>query len=356
MAVNRVYGSLDSGNTGSLNNFWLQAVASDPSTLFPGSFWLNTTIGSFKYSPDGSTVIDPRNRAFHLGTQAAATIVDLATTVKAYTLDSFAAPVAPVSYNNQRITNVATPTANTDAPNKGYVDAALDAALNGLSARDPVTVVATSNQALSGLPTIDGVTLTAGQRILLVAQTTTSQNGPYIVASGSWARPAQNPSDTQGELVLGAQWLVLSGSTYGSTKWRITAPTSGGITPGTTAVTITQVDQAASYTATNGVSLNGTTFSGVAAPSGGVLAGSTGFAVDTTLVARKFLYTITGDGSTSQFTVTHNLGNASASATVQDSNRNQITVPIQGNGANATYVSFPSAPANGVVFYVQVVG
>ena len=67
-------------------------------------------------------VSDPYARANHTGTQAASTISDLATTVKAYTLDEFADPAAAISMNSQKITTLATPTDNADAATKLYVD------------------------------------------------------------------------------------------------------------------------------------------------------------------------------------------------------------------------------------------
>jgi hypothetical protein len=55
--------------------------------------------------------------------------------------------------------------------------------------------VSTSNIAsLSGLPTIDGFAVPAGKTVLLIGQTTSSQNGLWIVASGAWTRPANFPT------------------------------------------------------------------------------------------------------------------------------------------------------------------
>jgi hypothetical protein len=67
-------------------------------------------------------VSDPYARANHTGSQAASTISDLASTVKAYTLDEFADPAAAISMNSQKITTLATPTDNADAATKLYVD------------------------------------------------------------------------------------------------------------------------------------------------------------------------------------------------------------------------------------------
>ena len=48
-------------------------------------------------------------------------------------------------------------------------------------------MLATANVALStgGLLTIDGVTLTSGERVLCVGQTTATENGIYAAASGA---------------------------------------------------------------------------------------------------------------------------------------------------------------------------
>lgn len=54
----------------------------------------------------GKLATDPLARANHTGTQLASTISDLATIVKAYRLDEFAAPTAAVSLGSQNATNV----------------------------------------------------------------------------------------------------------------------------------------------------------------------------------------------------------------------------------------------------------
>ena len=58
--------------------------------------------------------------------------------------------------------------------------------------REPCRVVAISNIDLStgGLLTIDGVTLEAGDRVLLIAQTDAVENGIYAASAGAWRRAA----------------------------------------------------------------------------------------------------------------------------------------------------------------------
>ena len=67
-------------------------------------------------------VSDPYARANHTGTQLAATVSDFDTQVRTSRLDQMAAPTGSVSVNSQKITSLATPTVNTDAATKAYVD------------------------------------------------------------------------------------------------------------------------------------------------------------------------------------------------------------------------------------------
>jgi hypothetical protein len=89
-----------------------------------------------------------------------------------------------------KVTSLGAPSAATDAVNKGYVDGLI----SGLKWKDPVSLIAISNITLSGLQTIDGVLTVAGDRVLVAGQTTGSQNGIYIAASGAWARSTDLPS------------------------------------------------------------------------------------------------------------------------------------------------------------------
>jgi hypothetical protein len=101
-----------------------------------------------------------------------------------------------------------------------------------------VTLVAASNLTLSGGQTIDGVAGVAGQSIILAtAQTTGSENGPWVMQSGAWTRPTwyTNGSTTQAPQFLTT--FVRLGTTYQGSTWRMT---TAGVTIGTTATTWTQ--------------------------------------------------------------------------------------------------------------------
>ena len=74
---------------------------------------------------------DPLARANHTGTQTASTISDFNTQVRTNRLDQMAAPTGSVSLNSQKITNLATPTSNTDASTKAYVDTSISNLIDG---------------------------------------------------------------------------------------------------------------------------------------------------------------------------------------------------------------------------------
>lgn len=165
--------------------------------------------------------------------------------------DGSVAFTADQSHGGFKITNVGTPTATTDAATKAYVDSVAQ----GLSVKTAVRVATTANITLSGLQTIDGVTVIAGDRVLVKNQTTTSQNGVYDAAAGAWTRSTD--SDTGAELV-NAFYFVNSGTTLQATGW--TQSTPGPITIGSTAIVFNQFSGAADYQAGNGLTKTGLTF------------------------------------------------------------------------------------------------
>lgn len=97
--------------------------------------------------------------------------------------------------------------------------------------------VATTNVAsLTGTPTIDGYALAATDHVLLVAQSTASQNGPWVLPAGggAWTRPTDFPSG--GVLAQGISSVVKFGTRYANTIWTLDTPTAG-LTIDTTAQT-----------------------------------------------------------------------------------------------------------------------
>ena len=74
---------------------------------------------------------DPLARANHTGTQAASTISDFDTQVRTSKLNQMAVPAADVSMATYKITNLGTPTSNTDASTKAYVDTSIANLIDG---------------------------------------------------------------------------------------------------------------------------------------------------------------------------------------------------------------------------------
>jgi hypothetical protein len=150
--------------------------------------------------------------------------------------------------------NSGLPTNATDLASKAYVDAKVA----GFSLHGARLLSASNVSSLSGTAQVDGVTPNAGDVVLLTAQTTTSQNGPWVVASGSWTRPTWWAS---GSTVPEGAYFLLDpdGTTYKDTKWWMT--TTGTITVDTTGVSFLQDNSGTTYTAGTGLSLVGSTFS-----------------------------------------------------------------------------------------------
>lgn len=106
-----------------------------------------------------------------------------------------------------------------------------------VAVKAPCVAAAAANITLSGLQTIDGVTLAEDDRVLVKGQTDTTENGVYNASSGTWARTA----DCDGTLDMrnGTLVYVTGGSTYSGVYKAVAA--TADITPGTTAVTFTLV-------------------------------------------------------------------------------------------------------------------
>jgi len=149
-------------------------------------------------------------------------------------------------------TVAAAPTGATDIANKQYVD--YYAA--GLSWKAPVTAASTVNIAsLSGLLTVDTVTLMAGETVLVKNQTNAADNGIYVASSGAWTR---SPGADVWEEFIGAIVFVVEGSQSGS-AWFCTAQPGG--TLGVTANNWSNFSVSSTYTAGTGLTLAGTQFS-----------------------------------------------------------------------------------------------
>lgn len=109
--------------------------------------------------------------------------------------------------------------------------------LNKLSFKAPVRAATSANISLSGLQTIDGVALTAGDRVLVKSQSTGTQNGIYLAQTSAWIRSTDLDEDT--EVRPGIAVVVTEGATQSETMWLLT--NDGTVTVGGTALTFSNI-------------------------------------------------------------------------------------------------------------------
>ena len=163
-----------------------------------------------------------------------------------------------VSISGGSITGLSDPSSSSDAANKSYVDQAVA----GLRTRTIAEVATTANVNLTnGLEagdTIDGVTLVAGDRVLVKDQSTATENGLYLaVSSGAASRDPEHDSIAE---LSGGMVVVNQGSTNDNKIFLCTTDSDGSL--GTTNITYTQVTPSNTGTVTSiGITQSGSEFS-----------------------------------------------------------------------------------------------
>jgi hypothetical protein len=119
--------------------------------------------------------------------------------------------VGSLTLSGSSVTGLTTPSIGADATNKTYVD---NLVANGISWKEPAVAASTANVAiateLTNADVIDGVTLATDDRVLLKNQTTTSENGIYIVAASGAA--SRSDDLATGFSAAGASIFVTNGT------------------------------------------------------------------------------------------------------------------------------------------------
>ena len=109
-------------------------------------------------------------------------------------------------------------------------------AVGGNGGKSSVRACTTVNITLSGAQTIDGVSIVAGDRVLVKNQTTGSENGIYDANASTWTRSADLDEDLD---AIGFSVHIREGTVNGKKDFMLT--TDGAIVVGTTAMTIEEV-------------------------------------------------------------------------------------------------------------------
>ena len=190
-------------------------------------------------------------------------------------LNEFTAPDGSVSLNSQKITNLATPTADGDAASKSYVDGVSQ----GLDIKDSCTAATTGNitiaTALNNGDTIDGVSLSTNDRVLVKDQSTASENGIYIVGSS----PARADDLAAGADAAGMFTFVEKG-TVNADNGFVCSSDKGSAVVGTNNLSFVQFSGAGQVVASDGLSKSGNTLSVDLKSNGGLVIESSKIAVD----------------------------------------------------------------------------
>lgn len=139
-----------------------------------------------------------------------------------------------------------------------------------LAIKSPCVVASTADLTLSGTQTIDGVAVVADDRVLVKDQSTTTENGIYVVASGSWTRALD--FDGTRDVVTGTLVAVVSGTTNADTFWRVSS--TGDITIDTDAITFEASNTSLAGVSAFGASLIDDTTAAIARATLGLIIGT----------------------------------------------------------------------------------
>jgi hypothetical protein len=283
-------------------------------------------------------------------------------------------PAADLSMAGFKLTSLGSPSADTDAANKGYVDSVaqgLDTKASVVAATATAGTLATS---FANGQVVDGVTLATTNRILIKNQADATENGIYTVnASGA---PTRSTDMDNGTEFPGAYVFVEQGTINADTGWVCT--NNAPVTLGTTNIVWTQFSGAGTYTASNGVLLTGSNFTFAPRSGYGLQTGASGaeiklattsglnlsldlavgagngisvltntVAIDSAVVVSKYNASI-GDGSATSYTVTHNLGTRDVQVTIYDNSAPyaEVIADVQHTTTNTITLLFSVAPTS----------
>ena len=227
----------------------------------------------------------------------------------------------------------------------------VQALMSQAASPQPVDLVATTNITLANTPSIDGQLTTIGQRVLATAQSSSINNGVYIVSAGTWSRAADmngptpaNPGIAATYFLRGTVLIASQGTTHANTVWMQTA-TSGqvGVSPNNWTKALT-AGPPLIYTAANNSGLVITGTAVVVKNTTGISVTTAGVGVDHTRVPWVYRGDVPGGSGLTSVTITHNLGvQAVASVVLYDKVSNV-----------ASYIGWTNATANSITLDFQV--
>lgn len=246
-----------------------------------------------------------------------------------------------LDFNNQaKVTNLVNGTEDQDA----VTVAQLNAAIEGLAHKDNVKVRTSSNISIASPgASLDGISLSINDRVLVAGQADQTENGIYVFNGSAVPMTRSLDANTGSELV-NAIVPVDEGTSTGSV-WR---QTSVGITLGSTNIVFVPF---------------GTTSAQATEASAGVAEIATQAEVDSgadnlrfvtpqklaAYVNKKLKFSqVIGDGSATQFTITHNLNTRDLQAIVRRESGayDEVIADVEFPTVNTCVIRFATAPAS----------
>jgi hypothetical protein len=216
----------------------------------------------------------------------------------------------------------------------------------------------TRGQITAAPNTLDGITLVANDRILLKDQTAGAQNGIWVVttlgtgANGVWDRATDFDADAK--VTPGAYVWVEDGTTNLDSAWVLTnnAPIIIGGASGT-ALLWTLFASAGQLIAGNGLQKISNSINVIASTGISVTADAVG--IDTAVVPRKYAATITGNGTSTNWTVNHALNSQDPLvSTYEATSLNLVEMDVYRTDVNNVTLQTVTPIVNGVQYRVVV--
>jgi len=280
-------------------------------------------------------------------------------TITNSTLDS--SPIGSSSPSTGVFTNIATTTGTISTNASNATDIVnfltLQSYAAGISWKNPVTAATlNSNITLSGLQTVDGVSLVAGNTVLVKNQSNSAQNGIYTVSSGAWTYATGCTTWAQ---YVSALVFVEYGSQQGS-AWYCTAQPGG--TLGTTAMNWSNFSVSSTYTAGTGLTLTGYQFSITPVGTAGTYGSASTVPVFTTNASGQVTSvtntSIAISGSQVSGNISGNAANVTGIVAVANggTGASSLTGYLYGNGTGAVTAStsIPTTALSGTVTNAQL--
>jgi hypothetical protein len=220
--------------------------------------------------------------------------------------------------NSNRIINLTTPSVGNDAANKSYVDTVFNQVPQLFKFKGNAKASTTANVTVSnpGTSTFDGVTLSSGDLILLLAQSAAAENGLYVFNGSGSALTRHAAMDNWVE-VPGAMVTVDQGTSNADKIYLCTSDQGG--TLGTTAI---------NFIVINSTGLTSSNFVDKETPSGSVNGSNTTFTLaNTPTVGSEHVYLngiLQESGAGNDYTI--------SGATIT-----MLTAPLTGEKIRVTY-------------------